>query len=57
MKEILILNGAARKTGNTKKLIDAFTRGAERAGNNVTEFFFAGHGNSRLQRLRRLFAQ
>lgn len=39
MKEILILNGAARKNGSTKKLIDAFTRGAESVGNRVTEFY------------------
>lgn len=39
MKEILILNGAARKNGNTKKLIDAFILGAEGVGNHVTEFY------------------
>ena len=39
MKNILILNGAARKNGNTKKLIDAFVDGAKSAGNVVTEFY------------------
>lgn len=39
MKNILILNGAARKNGSTKKLVDAFVRGATAAGNTVTEFY------------------
>ena len=39
MKEILILNGAARQNGNTKKLVDAFVRGAEGVGNHITEFY------------------
>lgn len=39
MKEIMILNGAARKNGNTKALINAFRDGAEQAGNHVTEFY------------------
>lgn len=37
-KKILILNGSPRKNGNTKALADAFTRGAEQAGNTVTVF-------------------
>jgi multimeric flavodoxin WrbA len=38
-KSILILNGAARKNGNTAKLIKAFTDGAKSAGHHVTEFY------------------
>ena len=38
-KNILILNGATRKHGNTLKLVDAFADGASSAGNNVEEFF------------------
>lgn len=39
MAKILILNGAARKNGNTKKLIEAFTDGAKSFGNEVQEFY------------------
>ena len=39
MARIIILNGAARKNGNTAKLIKAFTEGAFRAGNEVKEFY------------------
>lgn len=39
MKKIVILNGSPRKTGNTAALTAAFTRGAETAGHQVTEFF------------------
>ena len=39
MKKIVILNGSPRRNGNTSALIKAFTQGAERAGNTVTEFF------------------
>ncbi|MCM1271900.1 MAG: flavodoxin family protein [Ruminococcus flavefaciens] len=39
MAKILILNGAARKNGNTKKLIEAFTDGAKSSGNEVCEFY------------------
>ena len=39
MKKIIILNGAARKTGNTAKLIQAFTEGAKGVGNEVKEFY------------------
>lgn len=39
MKKIVILNGSPRKNGNTSALVKAFTKGAESAGNKVTEFF------------------
>lgn len=38
-KNIVILNGSPRKTGNTSALVQAFTEGAESAGNTVTAFF------------------
>lgn len=38
-KKILVLNGCARKNGNTAKLIRAFTEGAEEAGHTVEEFY------------------
>ncbi len=38
-QKILILNGAARKTGSTAGLVNAFTKGAQSAGNQVTCFF------------------
>ncbi|MBE5039116.1 flavodoxin family protein [Ructibacterium gallinarum] len=38
-KKIVILNGSPRKKGNTATLVEAFTKGAESAGNTVTEFF------------------
>ena len=41
MSKILILNGSPRENGNTEGLIKAFTRGAEEAGNTVTEFFLS----------------
>ena len=41
-KKILILNGSPRKTGNTVALTAEFKKGAEEAGNVVTEFFLAG---------------
>lgn len=37
-KKIIILNGSPRKNGNTSALTAAFMRGAEEAGNSVTEF-------------------
>lgn len=37
MKKIVILNGAAKKNGNTAAMINAFKAGAE--GNDVTEFY------------------
>lgn len=41
MKQIIILNGTARKNGNTAELIKAFTDGAKSAGNSVREFYLA----------------
>lgn len=38
-KKIVILNGSPRKAGNTTALTAEFTKGAEKAGNTVTEFF------------------
>lgn len=37
-KKIMILNGSPRKNGNTVGLIEAFTRGAADAGNEVVQF-------------------
>ena len=37
-KKIIILNGAARKNGNTAKLAEAFADGARSAGNEVKSF-------------------
>ena len=37
-KKIIILNGAARKNGNTSKLTTAFADGARAAGNQVSIF-------------------
>jgi len=42
MKKIMILNGAAKKCGNTAELIQAFTEGAKEAGNEVKEFYLQG---------------
>ena len=39
MKNIVILNGAGKKKGNTASLIASFREGAERAGNHITEFY------------------
>ena len=41
-KKIIILNGAARKNGNTAKLVDAFTNGAASVGNQVKTFYLDG---------------
>ena len=38
-KKIIILNGSPRKSGNTSALTAEFAKGAEDAGNTVTEFF------------------
>lgn len=38
-KNIIILNGAARKNGNTAKLIRAFSEGAKSSGHHVQEFY------------------
>lgn len=37
-KKIVILNGSPRMKGNTSALTEQFKRGAEEAGNQVTEF-------------------
>ena len=37
-QKIIVLNGAARKNGNTAKLVEAFVDGAESAGNQVKVF-------------------
>ena len=39
MAKIIILNGAARKNGNTAKLIKAFIEGAASTGNEIKEFY------------------
>lgn len=41
-KKIVVLNGSPRKNGNTSALVREFTKGAEHAGNTVTEFFLNG---------------
>ncbi len=41
-KNILILNGAARKNGNTAKLVQAFSDGAKSAGHTLQEFYLDG---------------
>ncbi len=41
-KRIVILNGSPRKNGNTSALTAAFAKGAEEAGNQVTEFHLSG---------------
>lgn len=41
-KNILILNGSPRRSGNTAGLTKAFAQGAESAGHKVTEFFLSG---------------
>lgn len=38
-KKIVILNGSPSRNGNTSVLAREFTKGAESAGNTVTEFF------------------
>ena len=38
-QRIIVLNGAARKSGNTAKLVEAFTDGAVSAGNQVKTFY------------------
>lgn len=39
MANILILDGASRKNGNTAQLVKAFSEGAVSAGNHVREFY------------------
>ena len=41
-KKIIVLNGAARKNGNTAKLVEAFEDGAKSAGNQVETFYLDG---------------
>ncbi len=41
-QKILILNGAARKNGNTARLVEAFADGAKSAGNQVKNFYLDG---------------
>ena len=41
-KKIIILNGSPRPNGNTSALTAEFARGAEEAGNQVTEFHLSG---------------
>ena len=39
MANIIILNAAARKNGNTAALVEAFMKGAKESGNTVKEFY------------------
>jgi multimeric flavodoxin WrbA len=41
-KRIVILNGSPRRKGNTSALTEAFAKGAEESGCEVTEFFLQG---------------
>lgn len=41
MSKIVVLLGSPRKNGNTEKLVEAFTKGAESAGHQVTRFSVA----------------
>lgn len=38
-KKVLVLNGSARKNGNTAKLVQAFSDGAISAGHHIQEFY------------------
>lgn len=38
MSKIVILAGSPRKDGNTEKLVDAFVKGAETSGHQITRF-------------------
>lgn len=38
-KKIVVLNGSPRRNGNSSALVAEFTKGAQEAGNTVTEFF------------------
>lgn len=42
MKNVLILNGAPKRNGNTAALIGAFSEGAESAGHRVRAFYLNG---------------
>lgn len=37
-KKIIVLNGSPRKNGNTEAMVDAYIRGAEKAGHKVDKF-------------------
>lgn len=41
-KKIIVLNGAARKNGNTAELVGAFADGAKASGNQVKIFYLDG---------------
>lgn len=41
-KNIIVLNGAARKNGNTAKLVEGFAEGARSAGHQVKVFYLDG---------------
>ena len=41
-KNVIILNGAARKNGSTQKLIQSFSDGARSANHHVQEFYLEG---------------
>ena len=41
-QNIIVLNGSARKNGNTAKLVEAFVNGAKSAGNQVKAFYLDG---------------
>lgn len=41
-KNIVILNGAARRQGSTNQLVQAFAEGARSAGHHVREFYLEG---------------
>lgn len=41
MGNIVVISGSPRKNGNTDQLADAFIKGAEAAGNQVTKFHVA----------------
>lgn len=38
-KRIVVLNGSLKRKGNTSVLVKAVMKGAEEAGNAITEFF------------------
>ncbi len=41
-KKIVVLNGSPRKNGNTAALIESFSKGAEKAGHQITTFYLDG---------------
>lgn len=38
MKDILVIEGGGRANGNTARLVNAFVKGVESVGHNVTRF-------------------